>query len=76
MVHTEKTVEAKAEIVDETEHKTDKTIVDAVFDVATAWTEYGLGWGKFALERTSQALGKTAQAIGTVADRLKADKSA
>jgi hypothetical protein len=70
------TVEAKAEIVDEHGERPDKTVVDAVFDVGQAWTEYGLGWGKFALEKTADALSRTAQALGTVAEKLKTKKAA
>jgi hypothetical protein len=78
MVH-ENTVEAKAEVIDETQQadqeKDAKSLVDAVFDVGTAWAEYGLGWGKFALENTARALKRTADGLGTVAQKLKDEKT-
>ena len=74
MVH-ENPVEAKAEVVNDTDQKDDaKSLVDAVFDVGTAWAEYGLGWGKFALENTARALKRTADGLGTVAQKLKDEK--
>jgi len=65
------TVEAQAEVV-----KDDKEIpslVDAIFDVGTAWAEYGIGYGKFALESSAKVLEKTAKALEQIQERLKKD---
>lgn len=63
---TENTVEATAEV---TREKTE-TIVDALFDIGTAWAEAGVGYGKIALENSAKALSRTAAALATIQERL------
>jgi len=64
------TVEANAEVVD---GKKKSTLVDALFDVGTAWAEYGLNYGKFALESSAKALTRTAKALEALQEKLKKD---
>lgn len=52
------------------------TLVDALFDVGTAWAEYGIGYGRFALEHGAKALTKTAQALETLQQKLRKDEKA
>ncbi len=69
-----KTVEANAEVVNENANgEPQASVVDTIFDVGTAWAEYGLGYGKFALESTAKALQRTAAALAAVQERLKKD---
>jgi prophage DNA circulation protein len=58
----------------ETTKKTASTLVDAVFDVGTAWADYGLNYGKFALENSAKALTRTAKAIETLQAKLRKEK--
>jgi hypothetical protein len=67
--------EAKAEVVDDTAAKKDQTLVDTIFDVGTAWAEYGLDYGKFALESSAKALTRTATALATLKEKLKRDET-
>jgi hypothetical protein len=69
MSKVEKAVEAKAEIVTESA----ESIVDALFDLGTAWAEYGIGYGKFALESSARVLSRTADALAQIQERLKKD---
>jgi len=52
------------------------TLVDAIFDVGTAWAEYGLGYGRFALEHGAKALTRTAAALETLQAKLKKEEKA
>jgi hypothetical protein len=54
----------------ESEHP---SIVDALFDVGTAWVELGIGYGKVALQSSAKVLEQTAKALETLQDRLKSD---
>ncbi len=49
------------------------SIVDALFDVGTAWVEYGIGYGKFALQSSAKVLEQTAKALETLQEKLKND---
>ncbi len=64
---SEKTVEANAEVITETK---DESLVDALFDIGTAWAEAGVGYGKLALENSAKALSRTAEALATIQERL------
>lgn len=46
------------------------SIVDAVFDSATAWAVYGLGASKRALEATARWLEARAKVMGELATKL------
>jgi hypothetical protein len=67
--------EAAAEVVSENESKdaAHESLVDALFDVGTAWAEFGIGYGKFALESSAKALQRTAKALETLQEKLKND---
>lgn len=76
-------VEVKAEVVDPNAPSPEKldSLVDALFDVGTAWAEYGIGYGKFALENSAKVLARTAKALEQIQERLArkddgADKAA
>jgi hypothetical protein len=47
------------------------SVVDALFDVAYAWTEVGLVRAKVALETTARAMQKTADALETIKGSLR-----
>jgi hypothetical protein len=49
------------------------SLVDAVFDVALAWTEHGLSLAKLALEGSARAMERTAKSIDTVKTTLAAE---
>jgi predicted kinase len=48
------------------------SIIDAVFDSATAWAVYGLGASKRGLEATARWLEARAKVIGELATKLAA----
>ena len=68
------TVEATAEVVNEAERAAG-SLVDAVFDLGTAWAEHGLGVGKMALETTAKVLDRTAKTLEEIQERFKKDAS-
>ncbi len=79
--HETTPVEAAAEVVNEDAAglgDATGSLVDALFDVGTAWAEHGLGVGKVALESTAKVLERTAKALEEVQQRFKkdADKAA
>lgn len=69
------TFEATAEVISENDAKdaAHESLVDALFDVGTAWAEYGIGYGKFALESSVKVLQRTAKALETLQEKLKSD---
>ena len=73
MSEKENNGEAKAEVVN---GKKGGTLVDALFDVGTAWAEYGLGYGRFALEQSAKALSKTAAALEALQAKIKKEEKA
>jgi hypothetical protein len=62
------------ETTDSEAKKTASTLVDTVFDVGTAWADFGLNYGKFALENSAKALTRTAKAIETLQAKLRKEK--
>ncbi len=70
-------VEATAEVVKDADDVAEATgsLVDALFDVGTAWAEYGLGYGKQALESTAKVLETTAKTLEVLQERFKKDAS-
>ena len=77
--HESPPVEATAEVVRDAEDlgaglaDSAGSLVDALFDVGTAWAEHGLGLGKVALESTAKVLERTAKALEEVQERFKKD---
>jgi hypothetical protein len=69
VTENEKTVEAKAEVINEST----KSIVDTIFDLGTTWADAGIGYGKFALEHSAKALEKTAKHLEALQEKLKKD---
>jgi hypothetical protein len=68
-------VEVNAEVVKDHEDAV-SSLVDTLFDVGTAWAEYGIGYGKFALESSAKVLARTAKALEELQERLKKDDGA
>lgn len=71
----EKTVEAQAELIDDANaaKQAAGSLVDTLFDVGTAWAEYGLKYGRFALKNTARALTRTAKALEKLEVKIKRD---
>ncbi|MBL8613360.1 MAG: hypothetical protein JNL38_38835 [Myxococcales bacterium] len=52
------------------------SIVDAVFDVATAWAAVGLDKTRGLLEKSAGSLSRTAEKLGRIADEIQPNRAA
>ena len=70
----DQTFEATAEVVSKDERENAQgSLVDALFDVGTAWAGYGIGYGKLALEESAKVLARTAKTLEALQKRLESD---
>ena len=71
----DQTFEATAEVVskDARENAAHESLVDALFDLGTAWAGHGIGYGKLALEESAKVLARTAKTLEALQERLKSD---
>ncbi len=66
------TTNEKHEKQDET--VAEKSILEAVFSLGTAWAAFGLNVGKLALQESARTLEVTAGKLSTLAETLEAKK--
>ena len=53
----------------------EKSILEAVFSLGTAWAAFGLNVGKLALQESARTLEVTAEKLSKVAETLEAKKN-
>jgi hypothetical protein len=53
---------------------TEKSILEAVFSIGTAWAAFGLNVGKQALQESARTLEVTAEKLSSLAETLEAKK--
>lgn len=74
------TPEVTAEVVDHVDAcgaaAPAESIVDAVFDVATAWAAVGLDKARVALQKSADSLARTATRLGRVAEEIQPKRAA